>query len=544
MDELLTEIISQARSAWRFRWYGVAVAWGVALLGWGVVAYLPDIYEGSTRIYVDTSSVLKPLLNKQIVASDIETRLLYVRQALLGKEYLERVANENGLFAGAKDAIDRETIIAKLRDDIWIDAVQAGFQGGRDTLRADGTRDTSSIFTISYRHRNPTVAMGVVTTVLNLLIEETSGKNRENTETAGRFLDDRIREYENRLQQSEQALADFRKANSGRLPGEQGSYFERMQKERDTLAETKRKLSLAESKRNRLQEQLRGEAPVVNADNPGAKEPPPNSLDARIRDRRAELDRLLLQYTEKHPDVIATRRSLEQLEKQRADQLRALGVKNPDQELTNLGSNPVYQALQISLNEAELDVSTLQADIRDREQHLKELQGLINEVPEVEAELTRLNRDYNTVREQYLALTQSRETEKLSRKASDTDQTEFKVLNPPAASSKPVAPRRLLLLVAVLVAAFGACGGLCYVLAQVKPVFGTAKSLRDFVGLPVLGTVSRAMVIGAARVQRRLALMSFSAAMASLIVLFGIVVFIEILGPGFRALARGVLSGV
>jgi len=115
MDELLTEIISQARSAWRFRWYGVAVAWGVALLGWGVVAYLPDIYEGSTRIYVDTSSVLKPLLNKQIVASDIETRLLYVRQALLGKEYLERVANENGLFAGAKDAIDRETVTEKLR---------------------------------------------------------------------------------------------------------------------------------------------------------------------------------------------------------------------------------------------------------------------------------------------------------------------------------------------------------------------------------------------------------------------------------------------
>ncbi|HVS22987.1 MAG TPA: XrtA system polysaccharide chain length determinant [Gammaproteobacteria bacterium] len=541
MDELLTEIISQARSAWRFRWYGVAVAWGVALLGWGVVAYLPDIYEGSTRIYVDTSSVLKPLLNKQIVASDIETRLLYVRQALLGKEYLERVANENGLFAGAKDAIDREGVIDELRDKIWIDAVQASRE---PTLRPDGTRDTSSIFTISYRHRNPTVALGVVTTVLNLLQEATLGENRENTETAARFLDARIGEYENRLQQSEQALADFRKANSGRLPGEQGSYFERMQKERDTLQETKRKLNLAESKRNRLQEQLRGEVPVVNADNPGAKEPPPNSLDARIRDRHAELDRLLLQYTEKHPDVIATRAALEQLEKQRADQLRALGVNNPDQQLSTLGSNPVYQALQISLNEAELDVATLQADIRDREQHLKELQGLINEVPEVEAELTRLNRDYNTVREQYLALTQSRETEKLSRKASDTDQTEFRVLNPPATSSTPVAPRRLLLLAAVLAAAFGACGGLCYVLAQVKPVFGTAKSLRDFVGLPVLGTVSRAMVIGAARVQRRLALMSFSAAMASLIVLFGVVVFIEILGPGFRALARGVLSGV
>jgi polysaccharide chain length determinant protein (PEP-CTERM system associated) len=535
MDELLTEIISQARSAWRFRWYGVAVAWGVALLGWGVVAYLPDIYEGSTRIYVDTSSVLKPLLNKQIVASDIETRLLYVRQALLGHDYLERVANENGLFARAKDAIDREMVIEALRDRINIDAVQAS----RDTLRPDGTRDTSSIFTISCRDRNPATAKGVVTTVLNLLQEETLGENREDTETAARFLNDQIRDYENRLQQSEQALADFQKANSDRLPGKEGGYFERMQRERDALADAKRKLSLAESKRSRLQEQLRGEAPVVSADNPATKEPPPNSLDARIRDKRTELDRLLLQYTEKHPDVIATRAALAQLEQQRAEQLRALGVKNPDQELTPLGSNPVYQALQISLNEVELEITTLQADVRDREQRLKELQGLINEVPEVEAQLAKLNRDYTVVREQYQALVQSRETQKLSRKASDTDQTGFRIINPPAASPKPVAPRRLLLLVGVLFAAFGACGGLCYVLAQIRPVFGTAKSLRDFVGLPVLGTVSRATVSQAARMQRRLALMSFSAAMAALVVIFGVVVFIEVRGPGFRALLLG-----
>jgi polysaccharide chain length determinant protein (PEP-CTERM system associated) len=536
MDELLTEVIAQARSAWRFRWYGVAVAWAVAVLGWGVVAVLPDVYEGSTRIYVDTSSVLKPLLNKQIVASDIDTRLLYVRQALLGHDYLERVANDNGLFAGAKDAIDREAIIDELRDKIWIDAVQASREV---TLRPDGTRDTSSIFTISYRHRNPATAKGVVTTVLNLLQEETLGENREDTDTAAHFLDDRITEYENRLQKSEQALADFQKKNSDRLPGKEGSYFERMQKERDALADTKRKLNLAESKRNRLRDQLHGEAPVVSADSPGAKDPPPNSLDARIRDRHAELDRLLLQYTEKHPDVIATRAALEQLEKQRADQLRALGVKNPDQELTSLGSNPVYQALQISLNDVEVEIASLQADVRDREQHLKELQGLINEVPEIEAELTRLNRDYTVLRDQYQALIQSRETQKLSTKASDTDQTGFRIINPPAASSQPVAPRRLLLLVGVLAAAFGACGGLCYLLAQLRPVFSTARSLRDLVGLPVLGTVSRVAVSGTAQVRRRLALMSFSAAMAALIVIFGVVVLIEIQGPGFRALLLG-----
>jgi polysaccharide chain length determinant protein (PEP-CTERM system associated) len=535
MNELLTEIISQIRSAWRFRWYGVAAAWAVCLTGWTAVILMPDVYEGSTRVYVDTSSVLRPLLNEQIVASDIETRLLYVRQALLGRSYLERVATENGLLSTATNERERNVILDRLRDDVTINATPAG----RDTIRPDGTRDTSSIFTISFRHPDPMTASGVVSTVLNLLIEDTLGENRENTDTAERFLDERIREYESRLQLSEQALAEFQKANSTRLPGTEGSYFERIQRERETLAEARRAMSLAESRRTRLQEQLRGEIPVVAADNQALKEPPPDSLDARIRDRRAELDRLLLQYTERHPDVIATREALSRLEQQRLDQLSALGIGDPDQQLSALGSNPVYQALQISLNEVDVEIATLQADIADREQRLAELQALINEVPEVEAELVRLNRDYAVIREQYQSLIQSRETQKLSRQASDSDQVQFRVLNPPDAGTMPVAPARLFLLLSVLAAAFAACGGVCYLVAQFKPVFSTARSLRDVVGLPVLGTVSRVSVNALARQRQRFSLMAFGAAMTALPILFGVVALLELRGPGLRTLLLG-----
>jgi polysaccharide chain length determinant protein (PEP-CTERM system associated) len=535
MNELLTEVVSQVRSAWRFRWYGVAAAWAICLTGWAVVVLMPDVYEGSARVYVDTSSVLRPLLNRQIVASDIETRLLYVRQAMLGRNYLERVAAENGMLSAVTGARERDIVLDRVRDSIVIDAVPAS----RETVRPDGSRDTSTIFTVSYRDGDPGVAVGVVTTMLNLLIEDTLGENRQNTDTAERFLDERIREYESRLQLAEQALAEFQKANSGRLPGSEGTYFERMQREREALAEVRRKLNLADSRRSRLQEQLRGETPVVAADNPGLREPPPDSLDARIRDRRAELDRLLLQYTDKHPDVIATREALTRLEQQRLEQLSALGIGNPDQQLSSLGSNPVYQALQISLNEIDVEIATLQADVTDRGQRLAELQALINEVPEVEAELARLNRDYAVVREQYQALIQSRETQKLSRQASDTDQAQFRILNPPDAGTSPVAPPRLLLLVAVLAAAFAVCGGICYLLAQFKPVFSTARALREVVGLPVLGAVSRVSLNALARGRQRFALISFAAAMSALVLLFGVVAFVELRGPGFRGLILG-----
>jgi uncharacterized protein involved in exopolysaccharide biosynthesis len=157
-----------------------------------------------------------------------------------------------------------------------------------------------------------------------------------------------------------------------------------------------------------------------------------------------------------------------------------------------------------------VEIATMEADTRDREQHLRDLQGLIDDVPGVEAELARLNRDYNVINEQYQALIQSRERQRLSQKASATDQADFRVLNPPHSELEPVAPRRLLLLAGVLAAAFAAGGGLSYVLAQLRPVFSTVRALRDGTGFPVIGCVSRALVDPRAAARRRLAVVSLA----------------------------------
>ncbi|HEY8549718.1 MAG TPA: XrtA system polysaccharide chain length determinant [Vicinamibacterales bacterium] len=530
MQELLQQVLSELRSAWRFRWYAVLAAWVTAAAGVGVVAWLPDVYEASARIYIDTTSVLRPLLSDRIVPPDVTTHLLYVRQALLGREYLERVAAEHGLDAEASSYAEREKMLERLRENIQIRADPAG----RDNSAAG-----SNIFSISFRHERPEVAVGVVRSLTDALIEETLAGNREGTDIASRFLEERIAEHEARLQQAEQALAEFQRENFGKLPGSEGSYFERMQREREALEQVRRDLRLAESRRERLRQQLQSETPVMLEDPALNREPPPNSIDARIRDQRAELDRLLLQYTERHPEVIARRESLERLEQQRAEQLRSLGVSDSAQQLSTLGANPVYQAVQIALNEVEVEIATLEADARDREARLRELQALIDEVPGVEAELARLNRDYNIIYEQYQALVKSRETQQLSQQASATDQVDFRVLNPPIASPEPVAPPRLLLLAAVLVAAFGIGGGLSYVLSQIRPVFSSTKALREVTGFPVIGAVSRLTLDPMARIRRRVELVSFIMAVGALVAATGAVALFELVGPGVHSLVGG-----
>ena len=125
MDTLIRQLTAELRSAWRFRWYAVATAWVIAVLGLGVVARLPDIYEASARVYVDANSELRPLLTDRIVAPDVATHLAYVRQALLSRDYLQRVAAENGLDSAAINIDDREKVLKRLADTIEIGVAPA-----------------------------------------------------------------------------------------------------------------------------------------------------------------------------------------------------------------------------------------------------------------------------------------------------------------------------------------------------------------------------------------------------------------------------------
>jgi polysaccharide chain length determinant protein (PEP-CTERM system associated) len=523
---LIPRVLVEVRSAWRFRWFGAVVAWLFCVLGWTVTAYLPDIYEASTTIYVDPSSVLRPILANQIVPQDVVAELNYVNQSLLGREHLERVARENGLDAGADTPAKLNAVLGRLLGSMSIETRPVSSQPG------------NLVATIRYQNEDRDKAMGVVTTLSNSLVDGTLGATQEGVDTAERFLDERIDEYEGRLRRSEQALADFKKENASRLPGAEGGYYEQIRAERFALEAAEKALRLGESKLVQIRGQLTSSSPVMPV-SAVEDEPAPNSIDARIRDYRAQLDRLLLDFTERHPDVISIREALGQLEQQRAAQLRVLGVLDAEQEIGALGSNPVYQALQIALNETQIEIAALQADVGERTRKLQTLQALVNEVPQVEAELVRLSRDYEVVYQQYQSLVRSRETQALSVKAADSDQVQFRVLNPPFADFQPVGPHRLLFLTVVLALGVGGGAVLCWMLALLRPVFTSPSTVREVLGLPIVGVVSQVFSRGH-RIRRMLAVGAFSVVMGVLGMIFLLAAAYELQGRGIHALVTGV----
>ena len=125
---------------------------------------------------------------------------------------------------------------------------------------------------------------------------------------------------------------------------------------------------------------------------------------------------------------------------------------------------------------------------------IAELRSRVDAIPEVEAELARLNRDYEVNKRNYDTLVQRLESARISESAEQSaDNVKFRVIEPPIVPFKPSGPERAVLNVLVLLAALGAGIGLAVLLAQLRPTISSRDVLQKVTGLPVLGTITSAM---------------------------------------------------
>ena len=96
---------------------------------------------------------------------------------------------------------------------------------------------------------------------------------------------------------------------------------------------------------------------------------------------------------------------------------------------------------------------------------------------------------------------------------------DFRLIDPPRVSPRPVSPNRMMLYPLVLLAAIGAGLFVAFAASQLRPVFHKAGELRDRFDLPLLGVVSRIMSDAEQRRERR-GLVRFIVASGSLVGVF------------------------
>jgi polysaccharide chain length determinant protein (PEP-CTERM system associated) len=522
MNDNYVQLLLLLRSLWLRRWYALGVAWLVTLGGWMYVTSIPDKYESSAQIYIDTDTMLKDLLQGVTVDVDVNRQVQVMQQTLLSRPNMERVLRMADLDLAATSDAQVATMAAQIRSNVELTPV------------------APNLFRLSYEDHDRQKAQRVVQSLLTIFVESNLGLSRQDISQARRFLDEQIRDYEQQLSEAEQRRAQFSRDNIGLLPGEE-NYFARMQRERGELVDRRREYNEAVLTRTELARQLQNVPKFIairTAGGSGTDSFTAADKVAELRRKLAELD--ALGYTAAHPDVVAAQESLDSAIQEYNREKEQAAAANTDDSPLNPNAtmiNPVWEQIQVRLVEIDTKAASLKSRMNEQEQTIAQLEDLAKTVPNVEAELLRLDRDYDIIKKKYEDLLQRREAARITQDLEGkTDKVQFRVIEPPDLPRGPSSPNRAALLSASLLVGLGAGLGVAFLLSQVHHTFSTANRLRASFDLPVLGTISAVSFDSYSR-RKRIEIASFSVVLVGLIVAYVFVMTYRI-GP-VRLLGSG-----
>lgn len=447
-SDLPQPVLRSLNGLWRRRWLVIAVAWAAALVGWLAVWLIPDKYESRAQVFVQTETILEPVLNGFTARPDYSRRVEVMRLQLLTRPNVEEIILRSGLdkTIEARSPLERRAKMQGMVD--WV-AGQINIESPREMY-----------FIISYKNSDPKIARAVVDAVLNMLIEQDLGASLTESEAARRRLDLQIEEYEEKLVSNERAVAAFRAEHAAELTSLQGASRQRELKENeivrvgDELERTKGRVLTLQN--------------LISAT-------PRRASGGELDRLRVELAALRSQYEENHPDIRGVVARIEELEKENAA----------------LSANPEYIRLQSELRVAHDSVAALEA----REARLKEELGALDfaagQAPAVEAELRQIVREYEQTQKTYEELLSRRDRLDLTRNLGAAGRgVEYQVFEWPSEALEPSDPPRLLLILGVCIAALGAGAAAALGLSLLDKSYTQASELQSAFGLPVLGAVS------------------------------------------------------
>jgi len=499
MEELVKQIKSVYRGGWKYRWYAVNLAWLISVIGLIVIVKIPDEYQSSARVYVDTQSILKPLLSGMTSVPNVEQQVSIMSRTLLSRPNVERVMRMVDYDLLSNTDKNKETVVDNLIAAIKI----------------TGTTQ-NDIYTISYADKTPKIAKDVVQSLLTIFIEGSIGDERQDSEKAISFINNQIKIYEQKLSAAENALKDFKLKNIGLLPHEGSDFGNKLIEITENVNQARLELAEAEHGRDAIKSQLASfetqQASI--ADTPGAVPNP--DLDERIQTVSKNLDNLRMQFTEEHPDIVASNRLLAQLQAKK----QAISPTSKPA-LSNYANNLMYQQLKVSLAESESKVASLRVRAEEYTLRYNKLKELTAAAPEIESQLAQLNRDYIINKENYEKLVASRESAKISSDLNATTQMmTFRVIDPPTSPSSPIGPNRLKLFSLTFVGALilGILSAIA--MSKIRPTFMSQYDLVQLTGLPILGTVTMNWT-DSQKIKQRRSRYAFGLTSIVLVVFFG-----------------------
>jgi len=507
MNTLYEEVLAGLHSVWHRRWLALAVAWGVCLAGWLVVALIPNSYESTARIFIQLDDALAEQVG--IGVADKKRDIERIRQTLTSAVNLEKVVRATRLGDTIENPKQMEQAVLALGDNVKVVSQQ-------DNLFEITAIANKSSFSDA---ENAQLAQNVAQKLIDIFREENLSGNRGDMVETLDFVNQQLAQREKQLEDAEAKRTAFEAAHPEMVQGG-AAVVQQLDASRNELRDVEGDLTAAQSALAAIDGQLSGTPrTIASANGSGAQ--------ASLAKAQADLAAMKARgLTDNHPDVIAARNQVAALKGPAAAEAASGTGGTP---------NPAYSTLLSMRADRQANLQALQARKAALQADVAAYTSSAIKDPALAAEANKINRDYDVLHDQYNKLLQDREELKLRGEVkTEREAVKFEVVDPPTTPRSPTAPNRPLLLFGVLVMGIGAGCAAAFGMSKLRSVFATTAGLERALDLPVLGAISQNLTDGARRLRRK-RLKYFYGASAALGGMFVVLLAVEFIQRGMVA---------
>ncbi|MDR7555335.1 MAG: polysaccharide biosynthesis tyrosine autokinase [Armatimonadota bacterium] len=455
------------------RWYLITAATVVALaVAIGLSLGTPPVYRGLATVVVDRGSGSFGL------TADIT--------GISQQAFVDTLAELVKSRAVAEQALERLKVPEELRP-----AALRQLQGG---LRVRRVRN-ADLIVIEAEGPTPAAAASSTNALAEALVDWHVDSRRRQASAGRQFIEEQVAAVGRELRAAEEALAHYK------VQGGQVSLSEQSTLAVTKLAEFEAQRRAAAAERRGVEASLREaraalarQAPTVPASFVEGEDPVVAQIRADLAKLELELVGLQRQFTDRHPQVLATKARIEEA---KARLRRQAGRTLLSQEFA---ANPLRADLAGQVIKLEVERQALAA----REAALAAVVGQyardVRDLPPKEVALARLTRDFKVAEETYLLLSQKLQEARIAESQVVGD---LRIVDRATPPEVPVRPRPL------RNALFGALLGLmvgvgaAFVQEALDTTFRTPDEAARVLGLPLLGAIPRLATVPAADNGRR-----------------------------------------
>lgn len=427
----------------------------------------PRSYVASTTILAQSSDIIQPLLEGRAVPTGVTDHAGMARQVVFSRKVLSEVMKHGGWLDDGLSPLAQDRLMEQIRD------------------RTTVVSPRPELVQLTYRDSDPHRTYEVTKRFAELFIEESKAAKERESRDAFEFIDSQVNDYHAKLTSAEDGLLAYRSEHADAQPGSATDANARISALRTQVEQARMTLMEQQSRESALVAQMSGESEVT------AVQTRAGLYRAQLIELQAQLDRLLLTYTEQYPDVVRTRMQMQDVQRQlAAEEARRNEPGASQSPFDNAQFNPLYQELKLRLGELRREIAATRSRMASSEGMLRDELDRSRRIAASEGALAELTRDYEVNRDIYQDLLRRRENARVSM-VLDQEQRglTFRIQDPAILPLRPSGLRLMHFAGAGIGLAFAIPFGLLVALVRFDPRIRSARQLERATGISVLATV-------------------------------------------------------